>query len=102
MTDGLHASKGGSGEASRPRGPAERRRVTIWMADLCGYTRLNEVLDPEEVSALMNRIERGATRIVVEHGGIINQFVGDEIVALCGLPTAHEDDAQRAAKSAVA
>lgn len=102
VTGGVPASGGGSEGANPTRGPGERRRVTIWMADLCGYTRLNEVFDPEEVSALMDRIEREATRIVVEHGGIINQFVGDEIVALFGVPTAHEDDAQRAAKSAAA
>jgi class 3 adenylate cyclase/tetratricopeptide (TPR) repeat protein len=99
---GEQAPDGGTVLATAARGPGERRRVSIWMADLCGYTRLNEVFDPEDVSALMERIEREANRIVVEHGGIINQFVGDEIVALFGVPTAHEDDPQRAAKSAVA
>jgi class 3 adenylate cyclase/tetratricopeptide (TPR) repeat protein len=84
------------------RGQAERRHLTIWMADLCGYTRLSEVFDPEEVALLMDRIEHEATRIVVEHGGIINQFVGDEIVALFGVPTSHEDDARRGVSSAVA
>ena len=84
-----------------PLAQGERRQVTIWMADLCGYTGLNEVCDPEEVSEVMDRIEREATRIVQEHGGTVNQFVGDEIVALFGVPTAHEDDAQRAVSSAM-
>jgi class 3 adenylate cyclase/tetratricopeptide (TPR) repeat protein len=84
-----------------PLSQGERRKVTIWMADLCGYTGLNESLDPEEVAAFMDRIEREATRVVHEHDGIVNQFVGDEIVALFGVPTAHEDDAQRAVASAL-
>jgi tetratricopeptide (TPR) repeat protein len=49
----------------------------------------------------MDRIEREATRVVYEHDGIVNQFVGDEVVALFGVPTAHEDDAQRAVSSAL-
>jgi class 3 adenylate cyclase/tetratricopeptide (TPR) repeat protein len=84
-----------------PLAQGERRQVTIWMADLCGYTGLNEVFDPEEVAAFMDRIEREATRVVHEHDGVVNQFVGDEIVALFGVPTAHEDDAQRAVSSAL-
>lgn len=84
-----------------PLAQGERRQVTIWMADLCGYTGLNEAFDPEEVAAFMDRIEREASRVVHEHDGIVNQFVGDEIVALFGVPTAHEDDAQRAVSSAL-
>jgi class 3 adenylate cyclase/tetratricopeptide (TPR) repeat protein len=84
-----------------PLAQGERRQVTIWMADLCGYTGLNETFDPEEVAAFMDRIEHEATRVVHEHDGIVNQFVGDEIVALFGVPTAHEDDAQRAVASAL-
>jgi class 3 adenylate cyclase/tetratricopeptide (TPR) repeat protein len=71
------------------------------MADLCGYTGLNEVCDPEEVAEVMDRIELEASRIVQEHDGTVNQFVGDEIVALFGVPAAHEDDAQRAVSSAL-
>jgi len=84
-----------------PLAQGERRRVTIWMADLCGYTALNEVFDPEEVEAVMDRFEGEATRVVHEHGGVVNQFVGDEVVALFGVPTAHEDDPQRAVSSAL-
>jgi class 3 adenylate cyclase len=84
-----------------PLAQGERRQVTIWMADLCGYTGLNEVCDPEQVADVMERIEREATRIVEEHGGTVNQFVGDEIVALFGVPAAHEDDPQRAVSSAL-
>ena len=70
----------------------ERRQATIVFSDLSGYTAMNERLDPEEVQALMSRIKLEAVRIVESHGGIVNQFVGDEVVALFGIPTAHEDD----------
>src|SRR5579859_1623194 len=90
-----------SGRVSSSAAQGERRHATIWMSDLCGYTGLNEVCDPEQVAEVMDRIEGAATRIVEEHGGIVNQFVGDEIVALFGIPTAHEDDAQRAVSAAL-
>lgn len=78
----------------------ERRHATILFSDLSGYTALNECLDPEEVEAIMDRIKRAATAVVARHGGIINQFVGDEVVALFGIPTARRDDAVRAVRAA--
>lgn len=78
----------------------ERRHATILFSDLSGYTALNESLDPEEVEAIMDRVKRAATLVVARHGGIINQFVGDEVVALFGIPTAHRDDAVRAVRAA--
>ena len=93
---------GPSSIAAPPLAYGERRQVTIWMADLCGYTGFNEVFDPEEVAAVMDRIEAAASRLAHEHGGIVNQFVGDEVVVLFGVPSAHEDDARRAVSSALA
>ncbi|MBL0040511.1 MAG: AAA family ATPase [Xanthomonadales bacterium] len=78
----------------------ERRHATILFSDLSGYTALNECLDPEEVEAIMDRVKRAATTVIARHGGIINQFVGDEVVALFGIPTAHRDDAVRAVRAA--
>ncbi len=71
-------------------------------SDLSGYTALNEALDPEEVEAVMGRIKADATAIVERHGGTVNQFVGDEIMALFGVPLAHRDDARRAVSAAFA
>jgi tetratricopeptide (TPR) repeat protein/class 3 adenylate cyclase len=79
----------------------ERRLATILFSDLTGYTAMNETLDPEEVEGLMRRIKEGAVEIVERHGGIVNQFVGDEVVALYGITEAHEDDALRAVQSAI-
>jgi len=82
--------------------PGERRQATIVFADLSGYTALNERLDPEEVDAIMARIKREAAALVEAHGGTVNQFVGDEVVALFGVPRAHRDDPQRAVRAALA
>lgn len=79
----------------------ERRQATILFSDLSGYTTLNERLDPEEVEAITSRIKKDAVRIVENHGGIVNQFVGDEVLALFGIPTTHEDDPVRAIKAAM-
>jgi class 3 adenylate cyclase len=78
----------------------ERRIATVLFSDLSGYTALNQHLDPEEVEAVMLRLKRIAIEIVERYGGIVNQFVGDEVLALFGVDTAHEDDPARAVRSA--
>ncbi|MCH9046733.1 MAG: alpha/beta fold hydrolase, partial [SAR324 cluster bacterium] len=88
-----------SPELSAPAG--ERRQATVLFSDLSGYTAMNEKLDPEEVEGIMSRIKGEAVRIVESHGGIVNQFVGDEVLALFGIPTAHEDDPRRAVRAAL-
>ena len=80
--------------------PGERRQATVLFSDLTGYAALNERLDPEEVQGIMERIKAEATRIVEGHGGMVNQFVGDEVLALFGIPIAHEDDPVRAVRAA--
>ena len=89
--------------ASPPRViPAgERRQATVVFSDLSGYTAMNERLDPEEVEVVVSRIKAGAVRIIEHHGGMVNQFVGDEVLALFGVPTAHEDDPVRAVRAAL-
>ncbi len=92
-------------ESAVPEPPAsdgERRQATVLFADLSGYTALNERLDPETVADVTSRIKAEAVRVVEAHGGIVNQFVGDEILALFGIPAAHEDDPVRAVRAALA
>ena len=79
----------------------ERRKATVVFSDFSGYTAMNEKLDPEEVEGIMSRIKEEAVRIVESYGGSVNQFVGDEILALFGIPTAYEDDPLRAVKAAL-
>lgn len=70
-------------------------------SDLSGYTALNRAFDPEEVAQVLNRLKTGATRIVEAHGGTVNQFVGDEVMGLFGVPRAHDDDPIRAVRAAL-
>ena len=74
----------------------ERRHATVMFSDLTGYTALNESFDPEEVESIMARIKREAVAVIERHGGRVNQFVGDEVMALFGIPVARRDDPRRA------
>jgi len=79
----------------------ERKQATVLFSDLSGYTAMNENFDPEEVKKLMGRIFSEAGRIVEKYGGVVERFFGDEIMALFGVPKAHEDDPVRAVKAAL-
>jgi class 3 adenylate cyclase/tetratricopeptide (TPR) repeat protein len=86
---------------SPPASPTgERKHVTVLFSDLSGYTALSEKLDPEEVKELMNRIFGRITRVVHNYSGFIEKFAGDAVMAIFGVPRAHEDDPIRAIKAA--
>jgi class 3 adenylate cyclase/tetratricopeptide (TPR) repeat protein len=88
--------------ASKTVTPAagERRHASVLFSDLSGFTAMTEQLDPEEVQELMRQLKDGAVEIVEAHMGIVSQFVGDEVLALFGIPVAHEDDPVRAVRAA--
>jgi class 3 adenylate cyclase/tetratricopeptide (TPR) repeat protein len=79
-----------------------RAHVTLLFSDLCDYTPISESLDPEETDELRRSIGRLAHRVIPQHGGAINQFVGDSILAMFGFPTADEDSVRRAVQAALA
>jgi class 3 adenylate cyclase/tetratricopeptide (TPR) repeat protein len=79
----------------------ERRQATVMFSDVSGYTALTERLDPEEVDDVLVRVKKAAARIVKKYGGAVNQFMGDEVVALFGIPNAAEDDPAHAIKAAL-
>jgi len=79
----------------------ERRQATVVFSDLTGYTALTERLDPEEVNEVLGLVKQAAGRIAERHGGTINQFVGDEVMMVFGIPNAEEDDPVRAIKAAL-
>ena len=81
---------------------SERRTATVLFADLADYTQLNEALDPEDVAALMRDVKLGTEHLVEEHGGTLNQFAGDQVMALFGVPVAHDEDPVRAVQAALA
>ena len=74
----------------------ERRIVTILFADVSGSTALGESMDPEDMRALLARYYALAREVVEAHGGIVEKFIGDAVMAVFGLPRAHGDDAERA------
>lgn len=95
------APKISSGNAQSPTRD-EFRDVTVLFADITGFTAMSEKLDPEIVHAIMSECFEGLGRIVQTHGGHIDKYIGDSIMALFGAPTAHEDDPARAAETALA
>jgi len=78
----------------------ERKQVTVLFSDLSGYTAMSERLDPEEVKNIISRIFGEIAQVVVKYDGSIEKFIGDAVVALFGVPKAHEDDPVRALRAA--
>src|SRR5438093_12619386 len=79
-------------------GGDELRPVTALFADVVGSTSLGERLGPDEVKALVGECVTRMSRAVEEFGGVVQAFMGDGICAYFGVPTAHEDDPERAAR----
>lgn len=82
--------------------PSERKVVTVLFADLAGYTALAETLDPEEVYGAVRPWMTDLRLVVEGHGGTVPQVMGDGFMAVFGVPTAHDDDAERAVHAALA
>src|SRR5581483_7534141 len=79
----------------------ERRWVTVLFADLSGFTSLSERMDPEDVRALVDRSMALMAEVVAHYGGTVEGVVGDQLVALFGAPVTHEDDPERAVRTAL-
>jgi class 3 adenylate cyclase len=82
--------------------PEERRLSTVLFADLSGYTAAAERLDPEAVTALVDRTLRRLGEEIEDYGGTIDKFIGDNVMGVFGAPVAHEDDPERAVRAALA
>jgi len=80
---------------------AERKTVTVLFCDLAGSTALGEQLDPEALRELMGSWYHAMRTAVEAHGGKVEKFIGDAVMAVFGLPRAHEDDALRAIRAAL-
>ncbi len=78
----------------------ERKHVTAIFSDMSGYTAMSERLDPEEVKEITARIFGEISQIIDKYDGFIEKFIGDAVMALFGVPKAHEDDPVRAIKAA--
>jgi class 3 adenylate cyclase len=82
-------------------GVAERRLVSVLFVDLVGFTTASEQRDAEDTRELLTTYYDTAREIVARHGGTIEKFIGDAVMAVWGAPSAHEDDAERAVRAAL-
>ena len=80
----------------------DRRKVTLLMCDIRGFTRIGEQLPPERVVALLNNYLGAMSDVIMHFGGTVDEFIGDAILAIFGAPVAREDDSARAIACAVA
>src|SRR5579875_3217791 len=105
---GSALTAGGSAGVAAPallRSPApvaERRLVSVLFADLVGFTTLSERRDPEAVRELLSGYFDRSRQIIERHGGTVEKFIGDAVMAVWGTPVAREDDAERAVRAALA
>src|SRR3954454_10516714 len=83
--------------------PASERRklATLVFCDLSGSTAMGERVDPETVRGLMLSYFQEMRAALERHGGTVEKFVGDAVLAVFGVPEAHEDDALRACRAAL-
>src|SRR5437867_10699491 len=80
----------------------ERKVVTVLFADLVSFTSRAESLDPEDVEAILRPYHERLRFELERHGGTVEKFIGDAVMALFGAPRAHEDDPERAVRAAFA
>jgi class 3 adenylate cyclase/tetratricopeptide (TPR) repeat protein len=80
---------------------AHRKVVTVVFCDVVGSTALGESVDPEALQELLARYFERMKGIVESHGGSVEKFIGDAVMAVFGVPVAHEDDALRACRAAL-
>jgi class 3 adenylate cyclase len=80
----------------------ERKVVTVFFCDLVGFTAKAEQLDPEDVRAVLGPYHSRLRAELERHGGTVEKFIGDAVMALFGAPAAHEDDPERAIRAALA
>ena len=79
-----------------------RKTVTVLFADVVASTELGERLDPEALRQVMSRYFAEMAAVVERHGGTVEKFIGDEVMAVFGVPIVREDDALRAVRAAAA
>ncbi len=78
-----------------------RKTVTVLFSDVADSTPLGEALDPEAIRAVMSRYFEVVQAVLERHGGSVEKFIGDAVMAVFGVPALHEDDALRAVRAAV-
>lgn len=80
----------------------EKREIFVLFSDLEGFTKMSHAIPPEMVAKLLNRYLDLLSQVVLDHGGVIDKFVGDAVVAFWGAPISRPDDGNRAARAGYA
>ncbi|MBI4146567.1 adenylate/guanylate cyclase domain-containing protein [Candidatus Woesearchaeota archaeon] len=80
----------------------ERRQITIFFSDIRGFTTFSEALTPEKLVQLLNEYLTAMTNIIMDHGGVVDKYIGDAIMAFWGAPLDQPDHAERAANATIA
>lgn len=80
----------------------EKKQIYVLFSDLEGFTKMSHALAPEQVARLVNRYLAMLSTVVLDHGGVLDKFVGDAVVAFWGAPIARADDGERAARAGYA
>ncbi len=81
--------------------PSQKRPVVVFFSDIRGFTPMSETMNPDDIARLLTEYFTEMVDLVFEHGGTLDKFMGDAIMALWGAPIAHEDDADRAMQCAI-
>src|SRR6266571_803061 len=100
-SEGMLSSSDHAGSRSRLTAPEERRIVTIMFADITGSTPLADKLDPEDLRAILAGYFNLMAEQIRRHGGTVEKYIGDAVMAVFGAPIAHEDDPDRAVRAAL-
>ena len=95
-------SCGASLDVEQPAEREERKVVSVLFADLVGFTSRSEQLDPEDVRAILAGYHARLRSELERHGGTVEKFIGDAVMAVFGAPASHEDDPERAVRAALA
>src|SRR6266849_585285 len=97
----FEGNRSGRDSAGPYETPQERRVVTIMFADIIGSTPLADRLDPEDMRAILSGYFNLMTQQIRRHGGTVEKYIGDAVMAVFGVPVAHEDDPDRAIRAAL-
>ena len=88
-------------EGATPPAAETRKTVTVLFCDATSSTALGERIDPESLRGLMTRYFDVMREVIEFHGGVVEKFIGDAVMAVFGVPVVHEDDALRACRAGV-
>lgn len=88
--------------ADEPFGPVRRQDISVLFADIVGFTHFSEDHPPEQVFQLLRQFHRRMEQAIFDHGGTVDNYIGDSIMATFGLPRQGEDDASRTLACALA